>query len=187
MNKLIDIVKEQTRAIPAEKAKALGGAVALAGLFSMGFMMKNHISHQPRQKSEQHNSEYVSALQSKEIEWLARNIYHEARGESWDGMLAVGVVTLNRVKSPNYPDTIEKVVKEYKQFSWFWDGMSDRVKDRTAWKKAKAAAARVMLNPDLPLADELKGVTHYHADYVAPYWAGAKKEVATIGSHVFYM
>lgn len=187
MSKLINILKEQAVAIPAEKAKALGGAVALAGLFSVGFMMKEHISPQPHQKLEQRNNEYVKTLQSEEIEWLARNIYHEARGESWEGMLAVGVVTLNRVKSLDYPNTIEEVVKDYKQFSWFWDGMSDKVKDRAAWKKAKAAAAEVMLNRDLHLAKELDGVTHYHADYVAPYWAGAKQEIATIGRHVFYM
>lgn len=187
MKKLINIFKERTKAIPAEKAKALGGAVALAGLFSIGFMIKSHISPQPRQKLERRNNEYVKTLQSDEIEWLARNIYHEARGESWEGMLAVGVVTLNRVKSADYPDTIEEVVKEYKQFSWFWDGLPDRVGDRAAWKKAKTAAAEVMLNPDLPLAKKLEGVTHYHADYVFPYWAGAKKEVTTIGRHVFYM
>ena len=167
MKKLINIFKERTKAIPAEKAKALGGAVALAGLFSIGFMIKSHISPQPRQKLERRNNEYVKTLQSDEIEWLARNIYHEARGE--------------------YPDTIEEVVKEYKQFSWFWDGLPDRVGDRAAWKKAKTAAAEVMLNPDLPLAKKLEGVTHYHADYVSPYWAGAKKEVTTIGRHVFYM
>ncbi len=187
MNKLINILKEQAVAIPAEKAKALGGAVALAGIFSVGFMMKDTVSQEPRQTLEQRNNRFVKAIQSEEIEWLARNIYHEARGESWDGMLAVGVVTLNRVNSPKYPDTIEEVVKEYKQFSWFWDGMSDRVRDRVAWKKAKAAAAEVMLNPDLPLAKELERVTHYHADYVSPYWAGVKTEVATIGRHVFYM
>ncbi len=187
MNKLISIVKEQTKVLPSEKAKALGGAIALAGLFSMGIAIKDQVTHQPEQKVEERNNEYVKALQNREVEWLARNIYHEARGESWEGMLAVGVVTLNRVKSPDYPDTVEDVVKEYKQFSWFWDGMSDRVRNRTAWKKAKAAAAEVMLNPDLPISKQLEGVTHYHADYVAPYWASKKMEVTTIGRHVFYM
>ena len=187
MNKLIDIVKERSRTISAEKAKALGGAIALAGLFSMGLAVKNHMAHQPRHKIEQRNKQYIKTLQSREVDWLARNIYHEARSESWEGMLAVGVVTLNRVKSPDYPDTIEEVVKDYKQFSWFWDGMSDRVRNRTAWKKAKAAAAEVMLNPDLPLAKDLAGVMHYHADYVSPGWASTKMEVTTIGRHVFYM
>jgi len=184
---LMSEVKERASTIPVLKAKALGGVVAIAGLCSMGMMMKGHTSHQPREKTEQHYKDYVKAFNSTEMEWLARNIYHEARGESWEGMLAVGVVTLNRVKSPDYPDTIERVVKDYKQFSWFWDGKSDRVRNRKAWRKAKAAAAEVMLNPDHPLAGELKGVIYYHADYVAPYWAGTKQEVTTIGNHIFYM
>lgn len=180
-------VKERVRTIPVTRAKTFGWAVAIAGLFSMGMIVKNHTSHQRGEKTEHHYKDYVKALNSKEVEWLARNIYHEARGESWEGMLAVGVVTLNRVKSPDYPDTIEGVVKDYKQFSWFWDGISDRVRNPKAWRKSKAAAAEVMLNPDHPLAEELKGVMYYHADYVSPYWAGAKTEVTTIGNHIFYM
>ncbi|MCW8796078.1 MAG: cell wall hydrolase [Chlorobium sp.] len=184
---LMSKVKERARTIPVVKVKTLGGAVAIAGLFSVGMMTNVHMSHQPREKTEQHYKDYVKAFNSTEMEWLARNIYHEARGESWEGMLAVGVVTLNRVKSSEYPDSIEGVVKEYKQFSWFWDGLSDRVRNPKAWKMAKAAAAEVMLNPDLPIAGELKGVMYYHADYVSPYWAGTKQEVATIGNHIFYM
>lgn len=183
---LMSKVKERTRTIPVKKAKALGGAVALAGLFSMGMAMKSHTSHHEGEKTEFQYRDYTKA-NSREMEWLARNIYHEARGESWDGMLAVGVVTLNRVNSPDYPDSIEGVVKDYKQFSWFWDGLSDKIRDRKAWRMAKAAAAEVMLNPDLPLARELAGVMFYHADYVAPAWAGAKTEITTIGNHVFYM
>ncbi|ASQ91683.1 cell wall hydrolase [Prosthecochloris sp. GSB1] len=180
-------VQERTKAIPVKKAKALGGAVALAGLFSMGMAVKSHTSHHDRQKTAFQYKDYTKAFKSREMEWLARNIYHEARGESWDGMLAVGLVTLNRVNSPDYPESIEGVVKDYKQFSWYWDGLPDKIRDRKAWRMAKAAAAEVMLNPDLPLAKELAGVLFYHADYVAPEWAGAKTEVATIGAHVFYM
>ncbi len=187
MNKLMNRIRERAGARSASRAKAFGGAVALAGLFATGLVVKTHLSPAPRQKNEQRHNGYVQSLKSSELEWLARNIYHEARGESWEGMLAVGLVTLNRVASPDYPDTVEEVVKEYKQFSWFWDGLSDKVADRKAWKRAKAAAAEVMLNPDLPLAREFRGVTHYHADYVAPYWAGTKMEVTTIGKHVFYM
>ncbi len=184
---LIENIKKQVAAIPADKAKTLGSAVAIVGLFSMGLMAKNMISSYPRHRTGQECEGYVETLKSREMEWLARNIYHEARGESWEGMLAVGIVTLNRLNSPDYPDSIEEVVKDYKQFSWFWDGKSDKVRNRRAWRKAKAAAAEVMMNPDLPLAKKLEGVMYYHADYVSPYWASNKQEVATIGKHVFYM
>ncbi|MBF0586252.1 cell wall hydrolase [Prosthecochloris sp. N3] len=187
MNTLKDLVQKHMQVLREKPATTLKGAVVVVGLFSMGLVMKNLISPHHAEKTGHQYNDYVESITSRELEWLARNIYHEARGESWDGMLAVGVVTMNRVRSPHYPDTIEGVVKDYKQFSWFWDGLSDRVRDREAWKRAKAAAAEVMLNPDLPIARELKDATHYHADYVDPYWSGGKMQIATIGRHIFYM
>ncbi|ANT64939.1 Spore cortex-lytic enzyme precursor [Prosthecochloris sp. CIB 2401] len=169
------------------RGKILKNAVVVAGLFAMGLVMKNVLSTHQKPREEVKLNDYISSIGGKEAEWLARNIYHEARGESWDGMLAVGIVTLNRVNSPYFPDTIEDVVKEYKQFSWFWDGMVDRENDRDAWRMAKAAAAEVMLNPDLPIAREIGDATYYHADYVKPYWSDGKEHVATVGRHVFYL
>lgn len=178
--------------IPTRKLRRVGGAVAIAGLFSAGMAAKHHhglrhAENVAEQSAEQAYAKSLASIDSRELEWLARNIYHEARGESWDGMLAVGVVTLNRVKSAGYPDTIEGVVKQYKQFSWYWDGLADREPNRKAWEKAKAAAAEVMLNPSLPIAKELQGVLFYHANYVKPYWSDSRTEVATVGRHVFYM
>jgi N-acetylmuramoyl-L-alanine amidase len=57
----------------------------------------------------------VAAL---ERECLAKNIYHEARGEQFDAQLLVAEVTLNRVVNPNYPDTVCGVVNQPNQFSW---------------------------------------------------------------------
>lgn len=167
--------------------KTLRKALVVAGLFAMGLVMKNALSTQHKPQEEVKLNDYITSISGKEAEWLARNIYHEARGESWEGMLAVGIVTLNRVNSPYFPDTIEEVVKEYKQFSWFWDGMADRENDRAAWMRAKAAAAEVMLNPDLPIAREIGDATYYHADYVKPYWSDGKEHIATVGRHVFYL
>ena len=52
-------------------------------------------------------------------EWLALNIYHEARGEGVMGKIAVAVVTLNRVGNDDFPDTIKEVITQHKQFSWY--------------------------------------------------------------------
>ncbi len=54
-------------------------------------------------------------IKDNDLKWLALNIYHEARGESIDGMIAVGVVTMNRVNSNLYPNSIEQVVKQSHQ------------------------------------------------------------------------
>ena len=52
-----------------------------------------------------------------EIELLAKVIMAEAGGESYDGMLAVGTVVMNRVESPDFPDTVKGVLKQKNQFA----------------------------------------------------------------------
>lgn len=192
MKQMKQHVRQWMGAVPAKRLRRVGGAVAMAGLFSAGVAARHHHGERhtdlvAEQAAERAYAGSLASIDSRELDWLARNIYHEARGESWDGMLAVGVVTLNRVKSRRYPDTIEGVVKQYKQFSWYWDGLADREPNREAWERAKAAAVEVMLNPDLPIARNLEGVLFYHANYVKPYWASSRTEVATVGRHIFYM
>ena len=56
-------------------------------------------------------------LSEDDLECLVRNVYHECRGESLIGQAAVAHVTLNRVRSPAYPDTVCGVVWQSGQFS----------------------------------------------------------------------
>jgi spore germination cell wall hydrolase CwlJ-like protein len=72
---------------------------------------------------------------------LACNIYFEAHTEGYDGMMAVATVTLNRVGSRHYPDTVREVVWARKQFSWTHDGKVDIPKNRRHWKTAMQIAA----------------------------------------------
>ncbi len=115
---------------------------------------------------------------------LAENIYHEARGESDSGKLAVALVTLNRVKSKYFPDSICKVVWQPKQFSW--TTASKRLKkapNDKGWQKAMMIAKLAISGARYTAIGE---ATHYHADYVNPGWAQGKLLVATIGAHLFY-
>ncbi|MGU9956403.1 MAG: cell wall hydrolase [Arenicellales bacterium WSBS_2016_MAG_OTU3] len=115
---------------------------------------------------------------------LAENIYHEARGEVDSGKLAVASVTLNRVKSKYFPDSICKVVWQPKQFSWTAD--SNRFKkalNDKDWKKAMMIAKLAISGAHHAVVGE---ATFYHADYVNPGWAQKKLLVATIGAHLFY-
>ena len=125
---------------------------------------------------------------------LAMNIYHETRGEPIAGQIAVSQVVLNRVESPRFPDTICEVVHQgqYWQghpvrnkcaFSWWCDGKSDLPKDEDAWSQAIHLAYRIQ-NTDIP--DLSEGATHYHADYVKPYWADEYTATVKLGQHIFY-
>lgn len=126
---------------------------------------------------------------------LAQAIYHEARGESLDGQMAVANVIINRAFSKKYPSTICGVVFQnadkgkYKcQFTFACDGRSDEGKERAAWNRSMKLAEEAFAEfqrgerPDvLP-----GGVLYYHTTAVAPKWSHTFRRVAAIGSHVFY-
>ena len=75
---------------------------------------------------------------------LALNVYHEARGEAFEGKQAVASVTLNRARDRRFPNTVCDVVKQSSrrkgrrracQFSWYCDGRNDRPSGK-AWGEA---------------------------------------------------
>ena len=110
----------------------------------------------------------------------AQNIYHESRGESSWGQIAVANVVRNRVASEHYPNTICEVVWQSKQFSWTDDEISDEPKNRKAFVKA------VWFNLISGMMDKTKGATHYYAhNKVDPFWAKEMKVTTVIGNHTF--
>jgi spore germination cell wall hydrolase CwlJ-like protein len=121
---------------------------------------------------------------------LARAVYFEARSESELGQLAVAKVILNRVKDPEYPNTICGVVYQGSgrrnscQFSFACDGLPDDVKSASSWASAKRIAKKAIAG-DAHVA-AISTATNYHADYVKPKWAKSMKRLIKIGRHVFY-
>jgi spore germination cell wall hydrolase CwlJ-like protein len=121
---------------------------------------------------------------------LARAIYFEARSESELGQIAVAKVVLNRVKDPEYPNTICGVVYQGSgrrnscQFSFACDGLPDDVRSASAWSQAKRLAKKTIAG-DAKVA-ALTTATNYHADYVKPKWAKSMKRLVKIGRHIFY-
>lgn len=133
----------------------------------------------------------------EEIKCLAKNIYFEARDQKLKGQLAVALVTINRVNSKRFPNSICKVVKQANRkngklikhqchFSWYCDGLSDNPKDKIAWKVAQVLA-KAMYDETLDIDDFLHGATHYHRKDVDPYWNRKMLKVNTIGDHIFYI
>lgn len=115
---------------------------------------------------------------------LAMNVYWEARNQSLAGQVAVAQVTMERVKSSKYPNDVCSVVHQQDQFSWYWDGESDVPKEEKAWEVAQIVAQGVLAGSG---HGDLKGVTHYHALYVKPYWAKYMTAILEIEDHIFYV
>lgn len=129
------------------------------------------------------------ARRDAEFVCLKEAIYHEARGEPLYGQYAVAEVILNRVDSPQYPDTVCGVVHQNAhlrnacQFSYACNGRSRAMPD----PEARAVAARIADAMLSGAERELTGgATHFHATWVSPGWTRALVRTAQIGVHVFY-
>lgn len=132
----------------------------------------------------------ATPVASEERRCLATAIYFEARGEPRRGQIAVAQVILNRVRSPQYPNTICGVVYQNQtwrnrcQFSFACDGIPDLIREKGAWALAERIAREVTL--DGTMLTEIAGATNYHASYVSPNWAPTMRRLARIGQHIFY-
>ena len=131
-----------------------------------------------------------------EVGCLALNIYHEARNQPLVGKLAVAQVTINRVNDNRFPNSVCAVVRQgfyYNQFpiknrcqfSWWCDGKSDKPKDKVSWQQIQILAYNIHTGFFNGI-DLVQGATHYHANYVKPYWINNKIKVRVIADHVFY-
>jgi len=120
----------------------------------------------------------------QELGCLAMNIYHEGRGESAKGRAAIASVTMNRVRSERYPDTVCEVVWQRKQFSWTHIAARHHViTDHRAWNQALVVAKLFL---DGALESLVGKATHYHSVDVQPNWLDESKLIALVGDHYFY-
>lgn len=128
----------------------------------------------------------VGAPLDDESNCLAVAVYHEARGESLEGQLAVANVVINRARSGKYPPTWCRVVKQPWQFSFVnpRTGSYPAVNVNShSWANAQAIARIAASNT---AAEVDPDVLWYHADYVAPSWGRRLSFVEKIGTHIFY-
>jgi spore germination cell wall hydrolase CwlJ-like protein len=140
----------------------------------------------------------------REMICLAENIYFEARNEPIEGMYGVAFVTMNRVHSNLFPNTICDVVKQKTrvesignsrvvcQFSWYCESKPKYISQNRLLTKDSNIAYNEILQLAIffyvnyeTMKDPTMGAIFYHADYVNPRWKNVQKTVQ-IGRHIFY-
>lgn len=120
---------------------------------------------------------------------LTQAIYYEAGFEPETGRAAVAQIVLNRLRHPAFPKSICGVVFQGAQlptgcqFSFTCDGSLARTPAADAWAQARTIAHRALDGFVVPQIGE---ATHYHADYVLPYWRSSLVKITQIGAHIFY-
>jgi spore germination cell wall hydrolase CwlJ-like protein len=136
-------------------------------------------------------SPVTAQLRQKQLDCLARNIYHEAGGEPFEGKVAVAQVTINRTESAHFPSDICQVVyqknivyeKVLCQFSWYCNSASvKKPMNGPVYTESMEVAKKVLLEGfRLPSVND---AMFFHADYINPGWK--RERVAKIGRHIFY-
>ena len=120
---------------------------------------------------------------------LSEALYFEARGETTEGLFAVGEVILNRVDSAAYPNSLCSVINQGTgrkfacQFTYTCDGQPETISEPAAWQRVGKVARLLMDGAPRRLTN---GATHYHTTAVNPSWARRFPRVAQYGVHVFY-
>lgn len=114
-----------------------------------------------------------------ELECLAKNVYHEARGESVRGRLAVIQVTLNRARLLG--KTICQTVYQPRQFSW--TTKPGKITNLNSWIES-VRLSEIAIRRGWAIKNF--AATYYHNHTVNPQWAPKFKKLATIGNHLFY-
>lgn len=126
----------------------------------------------------------------RQLDCLAKNIYYEARGESFEGRVGVAMVTINRSNSGRFPGDICQVVyqktvfdeKLVYQFSWLANPTRGVILYKSAYNESYEVAKKVLLEGFR--LTSLKDALYFHNDQVSPGWN--HQRIAQIGHHVFY-
>lgn len=121
------------------------------------------------------------AKNDPEVICMAENLYHEARDQPIEGIIAVGFVTLNRVDHSYFPDTVCGVVYDPAQFSWTIN--PPPVLEDVAWSRMLNIAYDIMNDEYF---NNMFGVLYYHNHDVNPSWTREKTVAYVIEDHIFY-
>ena len=130
-----------------------------------------------------------AGTRERALECLTQAVYYEAATEGADGQRAVAQIVLNRMRHPAYPASVCGVVFQGSerptgcQFTFTCDGSLVRVPVQSLWKQARKVATEALAGK---VFAPVGHATHYHADYVLPYWADSLDKSVQIGRHIFY-
>ena len=188
-------MKAQVNYISDQLATWSSRAFKVAGLWLVILAVvavSNYKLNELRSGVERMPAGYATAQEKiRSLECLTRNIYWEAASEPFEGKVAVAQVTMNRLESGRFGDSVCGVIyqknvfyeKVICQFSWVCE-TTHRTRPiyQPLWQESELVAKKVLFeNFRLP---GLKNAIYYHADYVSPGWN--KPKIEKIGRHIFY-
>ena len=159
--------------LPEDRARALNAAVAFRPLGEAARPFRFGGRERDRERAR---------------DCLATAMLYEA-GDDAEGQESVAQVVLNRVRHPAYPATVCGVVYQGAtlrtgcQFTFTCDGSLMRSWSEPAWARARKLAEQFL---DGRILRKVGLATHYHTDWVHPYWSDSLEKIAQVRTHLFF-
>ena len=137
---------------------------------------RNNIVNNQEEKNENKSKEVIS-ITNDELYLLSKLVSSEARGESYEGQVAVAAVVINRVLDPRFPDDIKEVIYQRNAFSVVNNGEIYKEPTDSAYKAAREA---------LYGSDPTRGAIYFwNPDIATCNWIKTLDPYMRIGNHVF--
>ncbi|CEP91803.1 spore cortex-lytic hydrolase [[Clostridium] sordellii] len=137
---------------------------------------RNNIVNNQEEKNENKSKEVIS-ITNDELYLLSKLVSSEARGESYEGQVAVAAVVINRVLDPRFPDDIKEVIYQRNAFSVVNNGEIYKEPTDSAYKAARDA---------LYGSDPTRGAIYFwNPDIATCNWIKTLDPYKRIGNHVF--
>ena len=180
----LSALAQQAPAIAPQAYRQLTPQQALAINASIPFSALPNPAARPFRVDPADAADHAAALNC-----LTAAVYYEAASESDEGEAAVAQVVLNRLRHPLFPKTVCGVVFEGSelptgcQFTFSCDGSLNRHPSADGWKRAQKIAERALGGYVMKQVGE---ATHYHTQWVVPYWQPSVTKLTQIGAHIFY-
>jgi len=116
-------------------------------------------------------------ISEREMELLARLVYAEGRGEPYEGQVAIAAVVLNRVASPQFPNTVQEVIFAPHAFSPVQGGHLSSLADDSTRKAVREAVSG---------ADPTSGSLYFfNPNTATSKWIWSRKQTVRIANHIF--
>jgi spore germination cell wall hydrolase CwlJ-like protein len=125
---------------------------------------------------------------NRAVDCLAAAAWYEA-GDDAEGQRSVVQVVLNRVRHPAFPDSVCGVVFQGServtgcQFTFTCDGALRRIPSAAAWGRARTVARQALTGS---VYRKVGVATHYHTDWVVPYWSDSLLKLTAVKTHLFF-
>ena len=153
------------------------GVVGSATYKALGMMSSYNVLVGQGNNGSGVNAGTTNGFSSSDVYLLAKTIYAEGRGEPYSGQVAIGAVVLNRIRSPQFPNTVSGVIYQKHAFTAVTDGQINLTPNETAMKAAKDA---------INGWDPTGGALYYYNPAVATSaWIFDRQTITVIGKHVF--